>query len=183
MTTEMEEQSREVIITPEQIRERIGELADEIAEKYKGKRLLLIGVLKGAFILTADISRELFNRGLDDVEIDFISISSYDKNTESSKNPRLLKDVDTDITGRHVLLIEDIIDTGHSLAALKTLLSNRGTASLETLCLLTKKIRREVQLPVEYVGFEVDVWVEGYGLDSNQYGRANPAIVKVMFPY
>lgn len=178
-TTERREQLREIQIAPEQIRARIGELADQIIEKYTGKRLLLLGVLKGSFVLMADLSRQLFLRGLDDVEIDFISITSYGPNTESSRNPRLIKDVEIDVTGRHVLLVEDIVDTGHSLAALQALLSTRGIASLETLCLLSKPSRREIQVPVEYVGFEVDFWAEGYGLDSDQYGRTCPGIVKV----
>lgn len=171
---------RERLISEQQVAARLEELAAEIAEKYQGKRLLLVGVLKGAYVVMADLSRVLFRAGLTDVEIDFVQISSYGADTESSRNPRLLKDCDTDVFGRHVLFVEDIVDTGYSLAALHAIFSARGAASLETFALLSKPNRREIEVPVEYIGFEVGDWVEGLGLDTDQQGRANPDIVKVV---
>lgn len=170
---------REILLTAEQIQLRVKELAWEIAEKYRGQHLLLVGVLKGAFILTADLCRELHRAGLTDLEIDFMTISSYDDKIESSRNPRFTKDVDAIVSGRRVILIEDIIETGYSLAALQAIFLTRGVVSLETLVLLSKPHKREIEVPVEYIGFEVKEWVEGYGLDTLQDGRANPNIVKV----
>lgn len=180
MTPEAKEFPRQILLSPELITARLDQLAQEISQKYPGQRLLLVGVLRGAFILTADLCRALYRAGLTDIEIDFVEITSYADKTESSRNPRLIKDVETDVTGRHILLVEDIVDTGYSLAALQALLSVRGIASLETFVLLSKPKRREIAVPVEYVGFEVSDWVEGYGLDTDQFGRANPAVVKVI---
>lgn len=171
--------SRETLLTEELISQRLRGLALEIAAKYSGRRLLLIGVLKGSYILMADLSRALFAAGLTDLEIDFVQISSYESKTESSRNPKLTKDCDTDVFGRHVLFVEDIVDTGYSLAALHALFAARGAASIETFALLSKPSRREIEVPVDYTGFEVGDWVEGFGLDTDQLGRANPQIVKV----
>lgn len=171
---------RERLISEQQIAARLEELAIEIAEKYAGRKLLLVGVLKGAYMVMADLSRALFRAGLTDVEIDFVQISSYGANTESSRNPRLLKDSDADVFGRHILFVEDIVDTGYSLATLQAIFSARGAASIETFALLSKPNRREIEVPVRYVGFEVEDWVEGLGLDTDQQGRANPDIVKVI---
>jgi len=114
-------------------------------------------------------------------EIDLVSLTSYGGELESSRNPRVMMDLSTDISNRHVLLVEDIADTGYSLAALQKMFLDRGAASLETLVLLDKPSRREVQgVKLDYVGFEVNDWVEGYGLDTNQLGRGNPKIVKVL---
>lgn len=171
---------REILLSEEQIKTRIDELAEEISRKYMGKRLLLIGVLNGAYVIMADLSRALFCAGLTDIEIDFAQISSYGEQTESSHNPRLLKDCSLDIFGRHILIVEDIVDTGYSLAALHAIFVARGAVSTETFALLSKPLRREVEVKVEYIGFEVDGWVEGLGLDTNQQGRANPDIVRVV---
>jgi len=124
--------SRETLISESEIRSRLEQLAIEIAGKYQGKRLLLVGVLNGAYMVMADLGRELFRAGLTDIEIDFVQISSYGSDTESSRNPRLLKDCSIDVSGRHILLVEDIVDTGYSLAALLAIFSARGAASIET---------------------------------------------------
>lgn len=179
MTENKPEFKRETLLTQEQIQSRVKELAWEIGEKYRGQSVLLVGVLKGAFMLTADLCRELHRVGLTDIEIDFMTIASYDDNIESSRDPRLSKDVDAAVSGRHVILVEDIIETGYSLAALQAIFLARGVASLETLVLLSKTHKREVDVLVDYIGFEVFDWVEGYGLDTRQQGRANPDIVKV----
>jgi len=171
--------SRETLISESEIRSRLEQLAIEIAGKYQGKRLLLVGVLNGAYMVMADLGRELFRAGLTDIEIDFVQISSYGSDTESSRNPRLLKDCSVDISGRHIMIVEDIVDTGYSLAALLALFAARGAASIETFSLLSKLSHREIEVEVQYIGFEVGDWVEGMGLDTNQSGRANPDIVKV----
>lgn len=171
---------REILISGEIVQARLEELAIEIAKKYQGQRLLLVGVLNGAFVVMADLCRALHRAGLTDVEIDFVQITSYGNSTESSRNPRLIKDCSLDLFGRRVIVVEDIVDTGYSLAALLAIFAARGTTSLETFALLSKPSRREINVPVEYIGFEVNDWVEGVGLDSNQQGRANPNIVKVV---
>lgn len=172
---------RSELIDEGRINFRVWELSKEIAEKYEGKSLLVVGVLKGAFILMADLVRDLHHHGLDDLEIDFVSLSSYGGELESSRNPRVMMDLSTDITGRHVLLVEDIADTGYSLAALQKMLLDRGATSLETFVLLNKPSRREIRgVKLDYVGFEVEDWVEGFGLDTDQLGRGNPKIVKVI---
>lgn len=171
---------REKLIGEGEIKLRVWSLAKEIAQKYKDKNLLVVGVLKGAFILMADLVRNLHHHGLDDLEIDFVSLSSYGGELETSRNPRVMMDLSTDISCRHVLLVEDIADTGYSLAALQKMLLDRGALSLETFVLLDKPSRREIQgVKLDYIGFEVDDWVEGFGLDTDQRGRANPGIVKV----
>lgn len=170
---------REVLIGEGEIRSRLEQLAIEIAKKYQGKRLLLVGVLNGAFMVMADLSRELHRAGLTDIEIDFVQISSYGQNNESSRNPHLLKDTSVDISGRHIIIVEDIVDTGYSLAALLAIFAARGATSIETFALLSKPDRREIEVDVQYIGFKVGNWVEGMGLDTNQSGRANPDIVKV----
>lgn len=171
--------TRETLISEGEIKSRLKQLAIEIAGKYQGKRLLLVGVLNGAFIVMADLSRELHRAGLTDIEIDFVQISSYGSDTESSRNPRLLKDTSVDIFGRRIIIVEDIVDTGYSLAALLAIFAARGALSIETFALLSKPARREIEVDVQYIGFEVGAWVEGMGLDTNQFGRANPDIVKV----
>jgi hypoxanthine phosphoribosyltransferase len=168
------------LISAEQIKSRLQEVAAAIAHDYQGKEVILVGVLKGCFITLADLSRALWDAGLKDAEIDFLGISSYGKNTESSKNPRITFDMTTDIRNRHVLIIEDIIDTGFSLDALHRLLKTRHPASLKTFVLLSKHVRREVDVSVEYIGFEVNAWVEGYGLDSAEKNRHRPEVAEII---
>ncbi len=153
------------LITQTQIRERIAQLAQTIATDYKGEKIVLVGVLKGSFIFLADLSRALWEAGFEATEIDFVGISSYGDDTETSRNPRIYLDLSTDIQNRHVLIVEDIVDTGYSLESLLRILNSRHPASLKTCVLLSKTSRREIQVPVEYIGFDVDGWIEGYGLD------------------
>ncbi len=174
--------TRELLFSKDQVEARLEELALKIAQKYEGKGLLLVGVLNGAFIVMADLARALFQAGLTDIEIDFVQVSSYGSDTESSRHPRLVKDCSLDVYSRHVLLVEDIVDTGYSLAALQSIFAARGVASIETFSLLSKPSRREVEVSVDYIGFVVGDWVEGLGLDTNQQGRGNPNIVRVVPP-
>ncbi len=153
---------REVLIPSSEIQEKVRELGARITVDYRGERPLLIGVLRGAVVVMGDLMRNI------DLpcEIDFMDISSYGAGSTSSGVVRILKDLDEDITGRHVLVVEDIVDTGLTLSYLMRLLRARKPASLEICALLTKPSRRRVELPVKYLGFEVpDEFVVGYGLD------------------
>ena len=153
---------KEVLIPSSDIQEKVRELGERITEDYRGERPLLVGVLRGAVIVLGDLMRKI------DLpcEIDFMDISSYGTGTSSSGVVRILKDLEEDITGRHVLVVEDIIDTGLTLSYLLRSLQARKPASLEVFALLSKPSRRRVELDVKYLGFEVpDEFVVGYGLD------------------
>jgi hypoxanthine phosphoribosyltransferase len=153
---------KEVLIPSSDIQEKVRELGERITEDYRGERPLLVGVLRGAVIVLGDLMRKI------DLpcEIDFMDISSYGTGTSSSGVVRILKDLEEDITGRHVLVVEDIIDTGLTLSYLLRSLQARKPASLKVFALLSKPSRRRVELDVKYLGFEVpDEFVVGYGLD------------------
>lgn len=168
-----------VIIPRNAIQKRIGELASQIVHEYEGKHPILIGILDGTFIFLADLSRALWDKGLKDFQTSFIGISSYEASTRSSKHPNLTKDIAVNIAKRNVLLVEDIVDTGYTLAYVQKLLQARNPQSLKTIVLLSKPSRREAHVPIDYIGFEVpDKWVEGYGLDTNLAGRGNPDIIE-----
>ena len=168
------------LISASELSIEIDNLAAQIKVDYTNKEVVLAGVLKGSYIFLADLSRSLWQQGLKDFEVDFLGISSYGKDTESSKNPQITKDLSIDIRNRHVLIVEDIVDTGYSLEALRGLLGQRHPLSLKTVVLLSKTNRREIKVPVEYIGFEVSGWVEGYGLDSDEKYRGRPNIVEII---
>ncbi len=150
------------LISEEEIKKRVKELADQISKDYAGKRPLLVGILKGAFIFLADLIRELSV----DAEVDFLAVSSYGKATETSGEVKILKDLSESIEGKDVIIVEDIVDTGLTLRYLYDLLKTRKPASLKICVFLDKKERRQVEVPVDYVGFEVpDLFLVGYGLD------------------
>jgi hypoxanthine phosphoribosyltransferase len=160
--TEIEVGVAEVLIDEETLRERVAELGAEVSAEYAGRDLMLIGVLKGAVFFMADLMRAI------DVhcEVDFMAISSYGASTDSSGVVRILKDLDANIEGRNVLVVEDIIDSGLTLSYLMRNLRARNPATLEVCALLTKPERREIQVPVRYIGFEIpNRFVVGYGLD------------------
>lgn len=163
-----------VLISAEAIQARVQELGRQIDERYAGKDLLLIAVLKGSVLFLADLMRAISLPH----EIDFLATSSYGASTESSGVVRILKDLNKPIAGRHVLLVEDIIDSGHTLAYLTKLLSARSPASLEVVTLLDKPDRREVEnVAVHWTGFSVpNEFVIGYGLDFDQKYRNLPYI-------
>ncbi len=172
----IEQPQWETLISETDIARRIKELALEIADAYQGNRLLVVGVLRGAFIFTADLVREL-SEYLPDLEVDFVAISSYSDSEESSRTPRIQNDINTDIEGRHVLPVEDIVDTGYSFEKLLKIFQARSPRSLRTCALLSKPDRREVDVPLDFVGFTIENrWVEGYGLDSAQKGRGRKEI-------
>jgi hypoxanthine phosphoribosyltransferase len=172
-TTELEHAVTEVLIDRETLQRRISELGEEISADYTGRDLLLVGVLKGAVFFMADLMRGLTIP----CEIDFMAISSYGDSTDSSGVVRILKDLDINIEGRDVLVVEDIIDSGLTLSYLMRNLEAREPASLEICALLTKPERREIDVPVRYVGFEIpNRFVIGYGLDFAERYRNLPYV-------
>ena len=171
--TELERGVGEVLIDEDRLQERIRELGRELSSDYAGRELLLVGVLKGAVFFMADLMRSLTVP----CEIDFMAISSYGAATDSSGVVRILKDLDINIAGRDVLVVEDIIDSGLTLSYLMRNLQARKPASLEICALLTKPGRREIDVPVRYVGFEIpNRFVIGYGLDFAERYRNLPYI-------
>jgi hypoxanthine phosphoribosyltransferase len=153
---------KEVLITSDQIEAKVREIGARITEDYRGEKPLLVGVLRGAVVIMSDLMRNIDLR----CELDFMDISSYGSGSSSSGVVRILKDLEEDITGRHVLIVEDIIDTGLTLSYLMRSLHARKPASLEVCALLSKPSRRRADLDVRYLGFEVpDEFVVGYGLD------------------
>jgi hypoxanthine phosphoribosyltransferase len=173
MNTELERAVGEVLIDADALRGRIAELGEEISAYYEGRDLLLIGVLKGAVFFIADLMRHLTVP----CEVDFMAISSYGAQTDSSGVVRILKDLDINIEGRHVLVVEDIIDSGLTLSYLMRNLESREPASLEVCALLTKPERREIDVPVRWIGFEIpNKFVIGYGLDFAERYRNLPYV-------
>jgi hypoxanthine phosphoribosyltransferase len=163
----------EILVQPDELQHRVRELAAEIDRDYAGKELLLIGVLKGAFLFLADLMRHLEAP----CEVDFMAVSSYGSSTDSSGVVRILKDLDAPLEGRHVLIVEDIVDSGLTLQYLMRTLETRGPASLEVCALLTKPERRQVETPARYVGFEIpDKFAIGYGLDYAERYRNLPYV-------
>ncbi len=171
--TEVEAGVGEILIGEEELQARIRELGAEISVDYQGRELLLVGVLKGAVFFMADLMRAISVA----CEIDFMAISSYGASTDSSGVVRILKDLDINIDGRHVLVVEDIIDSGLTLSYLLRNLESREPASLEICALLTKPARREIDVPVRYIGFEIpNRFVIGYGLDFGERYRNLPYV-------
>jgi hypoxanthine phosphoribosyltransferase len=171
--TELERAVGEILIEEGALQSRIAELGEEISSDYQGRDLLLIGVLKGAVFFMADLMRRLTVP----CEIDFMAISSYGASTDSSGVVRILKDLDINIEGRHVLVVEDIIDSGLTLSYLIRNLEAREPATLEVCALMTKPERREIDVDVRYVGFEIpNRFVIGYGLDFAERYRNLPYV-------
>ena len=173
MHTELERAVGEILIDSDSLRARIAELGEEISAAYAGKDLLLIGVLKGAVFFMADLMRHITVP----CEVDFMAISSYGDSTDTSGIVRILKDLDINIEGRDVLVVEDIIDSGLTLSYLMRNLESREPASLEICALMTKPSRRQIDVPVRYIGFEIpDRFVVGYGLDLAERYRNLPYV-------
>jgi hypoxanthine phosphoribosyltransferase len=164
---------KDVLITSEQLQKRIGELAAQIDADYAGRDLLMVGVLKGAIMVMADLARAMRLP----VEMDWMAVSSYGSGTKSSGVVRILKDLDTDITGRHVLVVEDIVDSGLTLSWLAGNLRSRQPASLAVCAMLRKPASAQTPVEVAYTGFDIgDEFVVGYGLDYAQRFRNLPFI-------
>ena len=158
----MDEAIGSVLVSREELQAKVAELGARISADYHGKEILLVGVLKGAVFFMADLARHIAVP----VALDFMAVSSYGSSTDSSGVVRILKDLDTTIEGRHVIIVEDIIDSGLTLSYLMKNLRSRRPASLEVCALLTKPSRRRVDIGCRYVGFEIpNLFVVGYGLD------------------
>jgi hypoxanthine phosphoribosyltransferase len=163
----------EILVQPDELQHRIRELGAEISRDYAGHELLLIGVLKGAVFFLADLMRQIEVP----CEVDFMAVSSYGSSTDSSGVVRILKDLDAPLEGRHVLIVEDIVDSGLTLQYLMRTLQTRGPASLAVCALLTKPERRKAEVPARYVGFEIpDRFAIGYGLDYAERYRNLPYV-------
>lgn len=162
-----------VLITEKQLRAKVSELGKQISKDYMGKDLLIIGVLKGAVVFAADLMRQISIP----LDIDFMAVSSYGVSTESSGVVRIIKDLDKNIEGKHVLIVEDIIDSGLTLKYLTGILNSRNPADLKICTLLEKPDRREVDIKIDYIGFSIpDEFVVGYGLDYAEKYRNLPCI-------
>ena len=163
----------EMLVQPDQLKNRVRELGDEISRDYEGRDLLMVGVLKGAVFFLADLMRNVAIP----CEVDFMAVASYGSATDSSGVVRILKDLDRPLEGRHVLIVEDIVDSGLTLQYLLRNLGARDPASLEVCSLLTKPERRKVELPIRYTGFEIpDRFAIGYGLDHAERYRNLPYV-------
>ncbi len=164
---------QEILVTAEQLDQRLSEMAAQIDADYQGKEILIVGVLRGAVMVMADLSRKLHTP----LEMDWMAVSSYGSGTKSSGVVRILKDLDHDVNGRDVLIVEDIIDSGLTLAWLKTNLESRGAKSVKIATALRKPEALKVDVKVSYVGFDIpDEFVVGYGLDYAEKYRNLPFV-------
>ena len=169
----MQDLIKEVLVSEEAIAEKTKELGKKIAEDYKDKNLLLVGILKGAVIFMADLARAIEIP----IKIDFMAVSSYGRSSRSTGEVRMIKDLDFSVEGKDILIVEDIIDTGYTLSYLIDNLQKRGADSVKVCTLLDKPDRRKADIHVDYLGFEFpDEFVVGYGLDYNEIGRNLPYV-------
>ncbi len=169
----MHQDIERVLLSKEEITKKVNEMAQAISGDYDGKNLLIVGILKGAMIFMADLVRAMSI----DVQFDFMAVSSYGISSRSTGVVRIIKDLDQNIQGRHILVVEDIVDTGLTLNYLLEILKAREPASVRLCALLDKPSRREVNVPVDYNGFSIpDEFVVGYGLDYNEKYRNLPEI-------
>jgi hypoxanthine phosphoribosyltransferase len=173
LTSEFSNPNIETLISEEQIRDRIQELGRQITRDYAGLNPLLIGVLKGACFFLSDLMRAVDTR----LSIEFMAISSYGSSTRTSGEVRIMKDLDVPIEGRHILVVEDIVDTGFTLSYLLANLKSRGAATVKLAALLDKFERRQKEVTIDYLGFKIpDEFVVGYGLDFAERYRNLPYI-------
>ncbi|MCA1710793.1 MAG: hypoxanthine phosphoribosyltransferase [Actinobacteria bacterium] len=173
MTDVVPPEIERVLISSQQIRDKVAEMAAEIDRDYAGREVLLVGVLKGAVMIMADLARALSIP----VSMEFMAVSSYGSSTSSSGVVRILKDLDREVADKHVLVVEDVIDSGLTLSWLLRNMSSRGPASVEVCALLRKPDAAKVELPVKYVGFDIpSEFVVGYGLDYAERYRELPFV-------
>ena len=164
---------KEVLFSEEAINKRVKELASRISEDYKGKELLVVGVLKGSVIFAAELIKNITIP----CQIDFMAVSSYGDSSETTGVVRILKDLDSEISGKHIIIVEDIVDNGITLNYLSNYLKSRNASSVEIVSLLTKPSRRKVDIDCKYVGFETpDEFLVGYGLDYAEKYRNLPFV-------
>ena len=171
----MELRAAEILISEEQIRERVKVIGAEISERYRGQQLITIGILRGAIIFMSDLVRAIDPSV--DVRLEFMKASSYASSTISSGKVSISQPTLTSVEGKHVLIVEDIVDTGLTLKRLREYFAEQGASSVEVCVLLDKKERRVVEVPVEYTGFVIpDEFVVGYGMDFDENWRNLPSI-------
>ena len=173
MRSEMEKDILKVLVTEEELKERVKELGEELYTRFEGQKPMFLGVLKGSFMFMTDLMRACQLQS----DIEFIAVSSYENATESSGRVHIKYDLQQDITGRHLVIVEDILDSGNTLAFLKQYFMAKGAASITIVTLLDKPARREKAITADYAGFVIpDEFVVGYGLDYAQQYRNIPYI-------
>ncbi|MBU2632186.1 hypoxanthine phosphoribosyltransferase [Patescibacteria group bacterium] len=173
----------EILIPHAIIKTRIKEIAREITKDYRNKELLIVGVLKGAYKLISDFTHDLHEQGLKNISLCFLSTRSYSDGTVSGKI-KLLQDIDIHPQGKHVLVVDDILDTGKSLKFITELIKSKGAKSLKTFAFLDKPSRRINNFKADYVGITIpNVWVQGYGMDTDEIGRTEPNIIVGPYKY
>lgn len=169
----MEKMIKSILVSEEDIAEKVKELGKQITEDYKGKDLMLVGILKGAVIFMSDLARNINMP----INMDFMAVSSYGRSSTSTGEVRIIKDLDFSVENKNILIVEDIIDTGYTLAYLTDNLRKRGAKSVKVCTLLDKPERRKVDVPVDYLGFAIpDEFVVGCGLDYAEMGRNLPYV-------
>lgn len=169
----MEHLIKEILVDEDQIKRKVAELGAKITEDYRGKDLVLVGILKGAVIFMSDLVRNIKMP----IGMDFMAVSSYGRSSTSTGEVRIIKDLDGSVENKDVIIVEDIIDTGYTLAYLTDNIRKRGARSVKVCTLLDKPERRKVDVPVDYPGFEIpDEFVIGYGLDYAEMGRNLPYV-------
>jgi len=173
----MQSKTKELVLSKSQIEQKVKEIAAQITRDYAGKTPILIGVLKGAFIFLADLSRSIDLP----VKVDFVRLASYGEKDYSTGQIRLIKDIEFSIKGQDIIVVEDIVDTGYTIAFLLKHLASKGPASLKVCALIDKPERREVEVKPDYVGFQVSGFLVGYGLDYSEQYRCLPHIYRVVF--
>ncbi|MCI9625417.1 MAG: hypoxanthine phosphoribosyltransferase [Clostridia bacterium] len=167
----MHQDLKEILLTQQQLADKTKELAQRISNDYRGKEFVMVTVLKGGFIFASDLVRQMDI----DVDINFMAVSSYGSGTRSNGNVKIVKDLDSDIRGKHVLIVEDIVDSGHTLSFLMRLMKDRGAVDVKICTILNKPSRREVDIDVAYLGYDIpDEFVVGYGLDYDERYRNLP---------
>ena len=168
----------DILISSTEIQKRIKEIAPKMARKFKGKRLLVIGILKGGLLIMSDLGKELYKVGLTDITLDFMRVESYGTGTESSTVLKIVHDITTDPHGRNILIVDDINDTNLTITGIIQHLKKRGAASISTFVLLEKRDRHKIPFQPDFVGFQIpNVFVGGYGLDFDQYDRFSTNII------
>lgn len=164
---------KEVLISEEELDKKTTEIAEKISSDYKGKKLVLVGILKGGVVFASDLIKKISCP----MEIDFMAVSSYGKESETSGVVTLKKDIETVLSGKNVLIVEDIIDSGYTMAYLKKLFEDRNAESVRICTLLSKPSRRKIDIDIDYYGFEIpDEFVVGYGLDYDEMYRNLPFV-------
>lgn len=172
----MERNIKKVLVSEEDIQKKVKELGEKISEDYRNKDLLLVGILKGAVIFMSDLARSISIP----LKLDFMAVSSYGKSSVSTGEVRIIKDLDFSVENKDILIVEDIIDTGHTLTYLTDNLKKRGANSVKVCTLLNKPERRESDVAIDYLGFDIpDEFVVGYGLDYAEQGRNLPYVASL----